>query len=609
MSGIAGIVRLDGGSVDRGILERMTHFLSFRGPDGLGTWSCGLAGLGHARFKLSDDEPPNAQPMTLDGEVWIAADARIDGRDALVSDLRSKGRDTSTGADDAELILHAYAAWKEDCVAHLLGDFAFAIWDGRLRRLWCAIDRFGIRPLYYARAGESFVFSNTLDCLLLHPGVAGRLDEVAIGDFLLFGNYQDRDRTVYEAVKRLPPASSLVLSRDGCRVKRYWHLEPSDPVQGRPEAIVDEFLHLVETATCDRIRTGETAVFMSGGLDSTTVAAAALRSPAAIDGAWRLRAYTEDFGEWFAHEEPGYAELAARALGIDVRRQPATTYVPFDWVERSAWPPPEPAVEPGWSTFQSTLREVAQRSRTVMTGFHGDVLAAVSFAEYWRYLVKGGRWLQLGRELIDYTWRMRRAPPIGIRRAMARRRKKARGIPPWIRPGFARRAGLGDRLGLALERETGERLDEGHGFRSLAPLLSLSFFDVFNPGWTGCALETSYPLMDARLVEFFQRLPPLPWCLDKAIFRCAATGILPREIVERPKTPLPEFPVLVALRRFGIHPEARDALRGRAAEYVDPAIVPHMEAVDYRGHVWTDLRPVSLACWLKRNDEVGTNGD
>ena len=138
MSGIVGIVNFDGEPVDPGLLERMTSSLEFRGPDAKRTWIDGPTGLGHTLLRTTDEALGEQQPFTFDGKVWIVADARIDGRGELVSKLSAKGRGANLDHPDVELILHAYHVWGHECLQHLLGDFAFGIWDGHLRTLFCA---------------------------------------------------------------------------------------------------------------------------------------------------------------------------------------------------------------------------------------------------------------------------------------------------------------------------------------------------------------------------------------------------------------------------------------------------------------------------------------
>src|SRR5260370_40495699 len=144
MSGIVGIINLDGAPVDRDLLRRMTEFMTFRGPDAQEIWIDGNVGFGHTMLRTTWEAETEKQPLTLDGKVWLTADARIDGRTELIAELEAKLRtkvQISRGSNgnssesripnDAELILLAYEAWGEDCVKHLIGDFAFALWDKR----------------------------------------------------------------------------------------------------------------------------------------------------------------------------------------------------------------------------------------------------------------------------------------------------------------------------------------------------------------------------------------------------------------------------------------------------------------------------------------------
>src|SRR5260221_9164426 len=173
MSGIVGMLNLDGGPVDGRLLSRMTEYLTFRGPDRQHVHVAKNAGLGHALLKVTEESEHDDQPLTLDGRQWIVADARVDRRQELIAELRARDqRALSADATDAELILRAYAVWGEECVAHLLGDFAFAVWDEARQRLFCARDHLGVKPFFYARLERTVVISNTLDCIRLHPAVS-----------------------------------------------------------------------------------------------------------------------------------------------------------------------------------------------------------------------------------------------------------------------------------------------------------------------------------------------------------------------------------------------------------------------------------------------------
>src|ERR1700676_1789442 len=130
MSGLGGIPNLDGATVDRLLLGRMTDFMTFRGPDDQRTWVEGRAGFGHTLLRTTDEPEHEHQPFTLDGRLWVVADARIDARVDLMAELAQRGEEATRTATDVELILRAYRAWGVQSVEHLLGDFSFAVWDG-----------------------------------------------------------------------------------------------------------------------------------------------------------------------------------------------------------------------------------------------------------------------------------------------------------------------------------------------------------------------------------------------------------------------------------------------------------------------------------------------
>src|ERR1700685_932001 len=136
MSGIVGIIRLDGAPVNAALLQLMTDSLAFRGPDAQHILVHGAVGLGHTMLRATAEAANEVQPCGLDEKFWITADARVDDRAGLIGKLKGSGRSCSSKSTDTELILHAYAVWGEACVEHLLGDFAFAIWDSSRKCLF-----------------------------------------------------------------------------------------------------------------------------------------------------------------------------------------------------------------------------------------------------------------------------------------------------------------------------------------------------------------------------------------------------------------------------------------------------------------------------------------
>src|ERR1700676_419350 len=150
--------------MERALLQSLGDFVAYRRPDSCNSWMEGSIGLGHAMLRTTRESLGESQPGCIERRFWIVADARLDGREELIGELQRSGRVVRPSAPDAELTLHAYAAWGTACVERLRGDFSFVIWDARAKQLFCARDHFGIKPFYYAQEGDLFVFSNTLNC-------------------------------------------------------------------------------------------------------------------------------------------------------------------------------------------------------------------------------------------------------------------------------------------------------------------------------------------------------------------------------------------------------------------------------------------------------------
>ena len=251
MSGIVGMLNLDGSPVDGGLLGRMTAYLRFRGPDGQRAWAMKNVGFGHALLRVTEESAREAQPFTLDGQRWIVADARVDARQDLIAELRARGQqDVAFDAPDVELILRAYGVWGEDCVSHLLGDFTFAVWDEPRQRLFCARDHLGVKPFFYAQLGQTVRLQQHAR---LHPPASGgvaRLNDAAIADFLLFGANQESDTTSFRDIRRLPPAHCHHLVEwHATQCRRYWTLPVEEPIHFKR---ADEYIGPVQRAAASR---------------------------------------------------------------------------------------------------------------------------------------------------------------------------------------------------------------------------------------------------------------------------------------------------------------------------------------------------------------------
>jgi asparagine synthase (glutamine-hydrolysing) len=600
MSGIVGILNLDLSPVDERLLGRLTRFMSYRGPDAEDVWIDGHVGFGHAMLRTTRESAREIQPCSLDAVVWITADARVDGRNDLIRKLELAGRPGLESPTDPELLLHAYHVWGGACVDHLIGDFAFAIWDGRQQQLFCARDHFGIKPFYYARLAKSFVFGNTLNCIREHPAVSHRLNALAIGDFLLFDFNQDPATTAFLDIQCLPPAHTLIMSEKETRLRRYWALPFDEPLRyKRSRDYVDHFRELLQEAVTDRIRTDRVAVYMSGGLDSTSVAATA-RS------CCDLRAYTAVYDWLIPDEERHYARIAAKALGIPIQYLEADDYKPFWRWNEPEQQRPEPDNVPLRALEVDLLRQVAVFSRVAFYCEGSDNLLHYEWRPYVTNLIKERRFGRLLADVGSHIVAHRRPPllrglPRRVKRLASKQEDhKGPSYPAWLNPAFASRLGLRDRW---------EELQNGPvSCHAIRPIASASLehpvwrhmFETFDAGVTGLPVEVRLPYLDLRIVRYLLALPVIPWCADKHIEREAMRGMLPEQVRRRPKTSLAANPPTMHLKR---NPEL---WRGQAdlvpslAEFVreDPLWLGIQAAQSTVWTNWINFRPFGLSNWL-----------
>ena len=547
MSGIVGIVNFDGAPVNRDVLKRLTESMMFRGPDAQEILIEGNAGFGHTMLRTTREAETEKQPLTFDGKLWLTADARIDGRAELAQKL---GVSASTH-NDAELILLAYHAWKEQCIDHLIGDFAFAIWDTNERRLFGARDHFGVKPFYYARINDSFIFSNTLNTLRLHPSISDELHEPAIADYLLFGLNQDLASTTFRDIHRLPGGHTLSISKRGITIRRYWQLTAEAAANGN---CVDRFQQLLTTATNDRLRTSRVGVSMSGGLDSPALAAIAqdlLRDNLHSS----IHACTNVYDKLFADEERHYSALAANALGIPIVQLPGDRYSLFDSDVATDLKQPEPFLfSPLAGQFNSLLRELAQHSRVAFTGYDGDAFMTERPSSYFHRCVKKLKINELVRSMAWYVQTYRSLPPVGFRSGLKRifRKENRAPIPEWLDDAFAARVDLHERYRLwNFEIPVNDQTHPG-ALRALESIVWAPLFEGYDSGATRLPLELRHPFIDVRLLRYLVSLPAVPWCVNKHILRCAMKERLPPAILNRPKTPLASDPTLHLARAASV---------------------------------------------------------
>jgi asparagine synthase (glutamine-hydrolysing) len=314
MCGIAGFICRDGEEADRGVLERMTATVTHRGPDGDGYYLDGRVALGHRRLAIID-LAGGSQPMTNEDEsVWVTYNGELYNEPELRAQLEACGHVYRTNAD-TESLVHLYEERGCDFVAALNGMFAFALWDRRRGRLVLARDRMGQKPLYYAvTPGGGLVFGSEPKALLAHPALARRLDQAGLARYLFY-EYVPAPHTIWEGIQKLPAAHQLVWENGATALARYWQPPaPSPEAEAAPLAETaaqfwDDFRAAVARHRRSDVPLG---VFLSGGVDSSSVAAALSE----VVPARAVRTFSIGF-EDPSFDESRHARSVARHLGTE----------------------------------------------------------------------------------------------------------------------------------------------------------------------------------------------------------------------------------------------------------------------------------------------------
>ena len=612
MSGIAGMYDRSGAPVDQTLLRSFAHFLSYCGPDGGETWADGSIGLAHTVLHTARESQIEQQPVSLDGQLWITADARIDCREELQAKLEQQGGGAALRATaDSVLILHAYAAWGTECVQHLRGDFAFAIWDARKKLLFCARDHFGLKPFYYAQLGELFVFSNTLDCLRQHPHVSEELNDAAIGDFLLFGLNCDVATTTFRDVARLPAAHAMTISPEGLRIQRYWSVPTNGRIRyQRVEDYVEHFQALLQAAVADRTRADRVGILLSGGLDSATVAATARELSASAGGAFDLRAYTVVYESLIPDQDGRYAREVADFLKIPLRLIPMDELEPFERWDEPEIRSLEPVDDPFYAGLFDQFRTIAADCRAVLSGEGADNLMYFEMWPFARDLMRNQQWGELMAETLRYL-RVRPSVWPGLKRrvqGLFRNDPTAPIYPRWLEPDFARRLNLKDRAKewseLSLSRPH-PILPKAHASLSL-PCWS-TLFEQENPGVTRCPVEVRHPFLDLRVVNFLMALPSFPLFFEKRLLREVVAGKLPEGTRTRPKTPFTSSPLLAHLRQSPAEWIDQVEWDPKMGSYINRSELMTLRNETNAERACENIRPVCLNFWLQSASKVRYN--
>lgn len=382
MCGICGIVFEDPAvAVERANLIAMRDRMTHRGPDGAGLFVDAGVGLGHRRLSIIDVEGGHQPLSNEDDSLWIVFNGEIYNHESLRRTLVNKGHRYKTKSD-TETILHLYEEYGPDCVEHLNGMFAFAIWNKRTRQLFLARDRMGVKPLYYWVGEGVFVFASEIKALLAWDFVRASLRSECVPEYLVF-RHLGGNRTFFQDIQCLEPGHRMVLSESGMQTHQYWHLDfTSEPDRSLLQDQQEELDHLLEDSVKLRLMSEvPLGTYCSGGVDSSLLTAYTSRlSPT------KLNTFSVGFDDP-SFDESREARFAASVCNTIHHPLTVTEQMFCETLPQAIWYHDQPLNHPN-SVPILLLSRLAKQTVTVMLSGEG---ADELFGGYPRYRMIGAR--------------------------------------------------------------------------------------------------------------------------------------------------------------------------------------------------------------------------
>ncbi len=627
MCGICGIVAIRGRKSPGRDLEAMSRVLRHRGPDDQGSLVSGSVALGFRRLSIVDLSGGHQPMRNEDGTVWIVFNGEIYNHLELRPDLEQRGHRYATKSD-TETILHLYEEYGEDCVHRLQGMFAFAIWDARRQRLFCARDRLGIKPFYYAIVGDRFAFASEIKALFELPDFRPQLNRRALPEFFAFG-YLSSEETLFEGVRKLLPGHCLRIDLEAQdknpKVKPYWDLDISPSESSLSESdYIAQFRDLfTETVRAHLMSDVPVGVFLSGGLDSSSIAAvmADLRKEP-------IQTFSVGYAE-DKYSELSYARQVAKHIGAEYNELILGPEEFFASLPQVIWHEDEPLVWPSSVALYYVSRLAREKVKVVLTGEGGDEI----FAGYLKYRVT--------------LWNARAGPLYrkfvpGPLQQLAQKTLSAELIPDWARrklrhsflyypdsfekiyfDNFYSVFPQDQQSGLFTSELTEELCDinayvnsmrffpsSGSNGNLLNQLLYLDTKTYLvellmkqDQMSMATSIESRVPFLDHKLVEFAARLPArykVRAFSGKYLLRRAMAHRLPPEVLRRSKKGFPT-PIRPWLRNQLVDKLSAVLTDGRMAErrLIKASYVQQLLQADRRGD-----SHATEGCWRLLNFEL-----
>ena len=381
MCGIAGFFSADR-VINRDLLRSMTDRIAHRGPDDSGFFCDDFVALGFRRLSIIDLAHGHQPMPNEDGRLQIIYNGEIFNHADLRPALEAAGHVYRTRCD-TETIVHAFEQYGEDCVTRFRGMFAFAIWDKQSRTLFCARDRLGIKPFYYWTDGVTFVFGSEIKALLVHPIVRAQFDDESLAEYLAFG-YLSGEQTMFRGIRKLMPGHTLKVELAAARQlvvsqKQYWDVPAPasiDPARDDESWIAECRQRVEETVRMRLMSDVPLGMFLSGGIDSSTIAALMKRM---VSGQ-KIKTFSVGYRE-AEYSELGFARELAAEINTDHHEVTVGMEEFFNKLPLLIWHEDEPVVWPSSVSLYFVSKLASQEVKVVLTGEGADEL----FAGYGRY--------------------------------------------------------------------------------------------------------------------------------------------------------------------------------------------------------------------------------
>jgi asparagine synthase (glutamine-hydrolysing) len=593
MCGICGVLSLDGSPpAPQEQLRAMANALVHRGPDDEGYYMTPPVGFGFRRLSIVD-LAGGRQPMSNeDKTVWIVYNGEIYNHVELREELQRRGHRYATRSD-TETIVHLYEEYSDSCVDHLRGMFAFAIWDARKNRLFCARDRLGIKPFYYVLADGRFAFASEMKALFELPGSTPRMNRRLLPEFLALG-YLSSDQTLFAGVHKLLPGHRLSIELEEKdpqpHIERYWDLSiPPDESPLTEAACTARFEQLFTESVRLRLMSDvPLGVFLRGGLDSSSIAA--VMTALCKD---RIKTFSVGYTDDRFSELP-YARRVAEYLGAEYNEVILGPEEFFASLSQLIWHEDEPIVWPSSVALHFVSRLAREKVKVVLTGEGGDEI----FAGYLKYraMLLNSRFGPLYRKLLPGALRRLAADALELRLLPESVGRKLRHTFLYYPDVFEKI--YFDNFYAVFPQDMQAQLftpklaEEVRGISAYATSMSflppdggrktlldrLLYLDIKtylvellmkqDQMSMAASIESRVPFLDHRLVEFAARIPAqhkIRLLSAKYLLRRAMAGRLPAEVIRRRKMGFPT-PVKPWLRHQLFDRVAAILTDGRLAE-------------------------------------------